>query len=187
MIILAALIILIVMSILSSCKTRQVSKVVTHHEIDSSRVVHKDSLGSSHITKIDTSHSTLHLSTLRSDSSITTTDITPDSGSIISIAPDGTVTGKISSIKTTTHRHINQSVTGQADNKNGISETKDSSSHTSLSDSGQRKEVRDSTNRQVKSDSTVAANLPLKWIIPIIAVLAILGLLVWKFRKWFGL
>jgi len=170
-----------------SCKVRQVAKTSSHLVKDSSRTIVKDSSGAKTVHTIDTSKKSVTIKTVDKDSSETTTTIIPDSGSTVVIDKNGSVSGKIKSITTHKVDHSSRTREKNEQQRAGRDSTSTQQSHTTVLDSGHTHLVRDTSSKQIKSDSTVAANFPWKWVLIILAGLLILGGLFWKFRKFFGL
>lgn len=185
---LVLLLVSIAIMILSAfgCKVRQVQKTAVHTQTEENRTTRKDSTGEKKVVTVDTSTHKQVVITSKTDSSTTTTDLTPDSGTTTIINPDGSISGHFNHIKRTNQKHTKSNSIVQTNDQKHTASITDQQSHVAISDSSHKKAVRDSTNKKSTSNSTIAANLPLKWIIPIVVVLLLLGLFIWKYKKWFG-
>lgn len=181
-----ALLSLIVLTVLS-CKVRDVQKTTTHSKVDSSRVVHTDSTGTRNAVHIDTSTKQVTILTHATDSSVTTTTLTPVPGTTTTIDRDGKVTGQFQHIDRKTAKHVERTHKVVSTSKSGVKDSSSQASHKLTVDSGRKITTKDSSNKATHSNSTVSANFPIKWVLIILAAIVAIGLLIWKFRKFLGI
>lgn len=165
-----------------SCKTRHLSQVTTHTTRDSTHTTAHDSTGSKVTHTIDTSKTVTRIVTVNRDSSVTTTDLTPDSGSSATIARDGSISGKFKHIKQTTVRHGNNTREETRKQNLGKDSAVTQASQVYKLDSGRVRTQRDSTNKQVKSDSTIAKNFPWWYMVLVVGILGVAFFLLKRFK-----
>jgi len=165
-----------------SCKTRQVARTTVHSSRDSSHTSSHDSSSSSLVHVKDTSNKDTHTKTVDRDSSVTTTDLTPDSGTKVTVNKDGSITGSFRHIHQTTTSHKNRTKEETKQQSSGRDSVSSQNSQVHNKDSTHIKTQKDSTNKQTKSDSTIAANLPWKWVVLVVGILGIVFFLLKKFK-----
>jgi cobalamin biosynthesis Mg chelatase CobN len=165
-----------------SCKTRQMAKVAVHTSRDSSHVSSHDSSSSGLVHVRDTSSRNTHIVTTNKDSSVTTTDFIPDSGSKVTIGIDGSISGTFKHIRQSTTTHKNRTKEETRQQNSGKDSTSVQNLQVHNKDSTQLKTVKDSTNKQVKSDSTIAANFPWWYVVLVVGILGVIFFLLKKFK-----
>lgn len=170
------------MLIACSCKTRHLIQTTSHSSKDSSHTTLTDSSGSRVTHTSDTSKVATHIITVNKDSSITTTDLTPDSGSKTTINKNGSIIGNFKHIHQTTISHKNRTQEETKQQKLGRDSTISQSSKVTHIDSTRVKSQRDSTNKQVKSDSTIAKNFPWWYMVLVVGILGTLFFILKKFK-----
>lgn len=180
------LVVSVILTALSfSCKTRQYEKTSTSSTSTSVSQAKMDSM----ITAVNKTRDTGTVDSgsiiTTNDSTHTTTKLTPDSGTTITVSPDGTISGKFSSITTTKSTKERSTKNSTSHTQKAVSSTDSSVLHSIKVSTATTTTKKDSTFKKGKSDSTLGANIP--WYDWLIGVLALAGLAYLIIRNWKGI